>query len=390
MARNRLLSRRRTLLLGMGVVTSIGTLAIGRSKYLSHQIQALDDKNRGFRVFETTPLSKRAAAKGLIYGAATQHQFLSSNPQFATYFAQECKILVTENGLLWNEMRPSPDRFDFSVGDRLATFAKTRGLLLGGCHLVWHNNLPDWFKQTVNRENAEQFLVKHINTVVKHYAGKMHYWVVVNEAIESTDGRSDGLRKSPWLEFLGPDYIDLAFRVAAKADPQALLVYNDYGLDYDRGYDEARRTAVLRLLERLKSKGTPIHAFGMQAHLLGDESSFNASKLKAFLRNVAGLGLKILITEMDVTDQKLPLDVVVRDRIVAKAYEDYLSVVLAEPAVIAVITWGLSDRYTWLSWFRPRADKAQVRPLPLDLDLRRKLAWNAISRAFDGAPKREV
>ncbi|HEY9637572.1 MAG TPA: endo-1,4-beta-xylanase, partial [Coleofasciculaceae cyanobacterium] len=79
-----------------------------------------------------------------------------------------------------------------------------------------------------------------------------------------------------------------------------------------------------------------------------------------------------------------------RDRIVAKVYEDYLSVVLEEPAVIAVLTWGLSDRYTWHSQFNPRQDKAPVRPLPLDAQLTRKFAWNAIARAFDSAPKRKV
>jgi len=388
--RNRLLTRRRALLLSMGAVGSIGTLGIGRAIYQSHQIQALDDKERDFTIVGETPLAKRAAAKGLLYGAATQYPFLSSDAEFATRFAQECNILVTENDLLWREIRPSPDRFNFTVGDRLAEFAKTRGLLLGGGHLVWYNNLPDWFKETVNRKNAEQFLVKHIKTVVGHYAGQMHFWTVVNEAIEPPNGRSDGLRKMPWLEFFGPDYIDLAFRVAAEADPQALLVYNDYGLDYDRPADEARRTDLLRLLERLKSRGTPIHALGIQAHLTASETRFNPKKLRDFLSNVAALGLKIMITEMDVIDQELPLNVVVRDRIVARVYEDYLSVALDEPAMIALVTWGLSDRYTWLSWFRPRYDGSQVRPLPLDANLKPKLAWNAIARVLDKAPMREV
>ena len=100
------------------------------------------------------------------------------------------------------------------------------------------------------------------------------------------------------------------------------------------------------------------------------------------------MGLKILITEMDVTDQKLPKDINERDRIVAGMYEDYLSAVLDEPAVIAVLTWGLSDRYSWLSSYKPRPDKAPVRPLPFDAQMQRKLAWNAIARAFDKAPKR--
>jgi endo-1,4-beta-xylanase len=103
---------------------------------------------------------------------------------------------------------------------------------------------------------------------------------------------------------------------------------------------------------------------------------------------VASLGLKIMITEMDVTDDKLPVDIDLRDRIIAGAYEDYLSVALSEKAVISVTTWGLSDRYSWLSSTRPRSDKAAVRPLPLDRNFKSKLAWNAMARAFDRAPKR--
>jgi endo-1,4-beta-xylanase len=93
---------------------------------------------------------------------------------------------------------------------------------------------------------------------------------------------------------------------------------------------------------------------------------------------------------MNLTDRTLPKDIQIRDRMVAAAYEDYLSVALEEPAVIAVLTWGLSDRYTWLSSHDPRKDGASARPLPLDKNLKRKLAWNAIARSFDKAPKRPV
>lgn len=223
---------------------------------------------------------------------------------------------------------------------------------------------------------------------MKRYAGKIHSWDVVNEIIQPKDGRRDNLRITPWLQLLGPNYIDLAFRLTAAADPKALLVYNEYGLDYDNPEQETKRTAVLKLLERLRAKSVPIHALGIQAHLSPGDNKFNPKKLRQFLHHVAGLGLKILITELDVVDKKLPRDIKVRDRIIAAVYEDYLSTVLEEKAVIAVITWGLSDRYSWLNEFEPRPDRAPVRPLPLDAQMQRKLAWNAIARAFDNAPKR--
>jgi endo-1,4-beta-xylanase len=190
----------------------------------------------------------------------------------------------------------------------------------------------------------------------------MHSWDVVNEAIAVYEGQPLGLRKTPWSELLGPDYIEIAFRAAAKADPKALLVYNDYGLEYDTPEDEAKRTAVLKLLKHLKSKGVPIQALGIQSHLEGHE--------------------------LDVNDQKLPANPAVRDRIVAAIYEDYLSAALSEKAVTTVVVWGITDRISWLSTKNPRADGAALRPLPLDANFKPKLVWNAIARAFDRAPKR--
>nr|WP_219336128.1 endo-1,4-beta-xylanase [Chroococcidiopsis thermalis] len=333
-------------------------------------------------------IGKRALIKGLSYGAAVNKNSLSSNPQLAASIDKECVIIVPEWELKWDFLRPTSTSFDFRPADWLAEFARTHGLLFRGHTLVWHEALPTWFVKTINSHNARQLLLEHITTVVKHYAGNIHSWDVVNEAINLQDGRSDGLRKTPWLQFIGRDYIEIAFCIAAEADPKAMLVYNDYGLEYDTPEHEAKRKAVLNLLKNLKSKGTPIHALGIQSHLSGDETRFNSDKFQKFLSEIASLDLKILITEIDVKDKNLPVDIKVRDRIVAATYEDYLSVVLNEPAVIAVLTWGLSDRYTWLSEYQPRRDGARVRPLPLDANFKRKLAWNAIARAFDNAPQR--
>jgi len=356
--------------------------------YVNYQIKSLYHPERSFRIIGNKSLKDRAAAKGLIYGAFPQANAweFSQNPQFNSSIIQECHLLVA--GFYWSQTRPSPSMFNFSNTDYFAKFADANKMLLRGHPLVWHEVLPSWFKEKVSRDNAEQILTDHIQSLVRRYAGRMHSWDVVNEAVNAEDGRSDGLRNTPWLEFLGADYIDLAFRVASASDPHALLVYNSDGLLYDTPEDEANRIAVLKLLEHLKSKGTPIDALGIQSHLRGDETRFNPQKMSSFLRDVASLGLKILVTEIDVIDQKLPSDIIVRDRIVAATYEDYLSVVLDQPAVIAVISWGLSDLYTWLAEFAPRPEDAPVRPLLLDRLMQRKLAWNAVARSFDRSPNR--
>lgn len=389
MSNNRFITRRHALWLGLASMTSIGTIASSYNRYQYEQTQALYNPKRDFTVIGQASLKQRAAAKGLIYGAATPQYYLKTDNKFATSYAQECGILGTDLDLKWDALRPTPYSYNFSKGDWLLNFARTHRMLFRGHTLVWEQALPKWFGEVVNRQNAQQFLVEHIKTVVKRYAGKVHSWDVVNEAISVVySKRPDGLNVSSWMRLLGENYIDLAFRTAAAADPKAMLVYNDRWLDYDTSRDNAQREAVLKLLQRLKSRGVPVHALGIQGHLRGSETQFNPTKFRNFLKDVASLGLKILITELDVRDQKLPANIYERDRIVASAYEDYLSVVLDERAVIAVLTWGLSDRYTWLSEYAPRADKLPVRTLPLDSNLQPKLAWNAIARAFDNAPKR--
>lgn len=381
-------SRRSLLWLGMGALGTFGACQLGRSQEVSSPL-TMQLGEHGLKTY--------AQAQGVLYGSAVRFKDLKADPEYAARVAQECGVLVPEWTLKWHvshpespPLRPAPDQFDFTGADWIANFARTHGLPLRGHTLVWYNSLPPWLAETINAENAEAIMVNHIQTVAGRYAGQMHSWDVVNEAIahDPTRGRSDGLRETPWLEFIGPDYVERAFEVAAQTDPDALLVYNDYGLDYDTRENDAKRTAVLKLLERLKNKGAPVHALGTQAHLWGDRDQFNARKLQTFFRNVADLGLKIMITEMDVNDKNLPSDIGKRDQQVAHVYQEYLTTALAEPAVIAVITWALSDRYTWLSEFHPRADGLPVRPMPLDNNLERKPAWESMAQAFASATSR--
>ncbi|MCU0567595.1 MAG: endo-1,4-beta-xylanase [Oculatellaceae cyanobacterium Prado106] len=327
-------------------------------------------------------LKQRAAAKNIIYGAECGTLSLAEEPDLAEAIAQECAMLVI-GCLKWQYLRPTPYTYDFTYADGLAEFARQQNLQMRGHTLVWHIEQPQWFQEIVNPQNAERVLVEHIQTVMQRYAGRMHSWDVVNEAIQPQDGRSDQLRQSPWLNLLGSDYVDLAFHIAADTDPDTLLVYNDYGVEYDTADHESRRMATLNLLERFKTKGTPVHALGIQSHLVGDQSDFNPERFRRFLGDVASLGFKILITELDVIDQKLPANIQQRDRRVAQVYQEYLDVVLDEPAVIAILQWGLSDRHTWISQFFPRPDGLPSRPLPLDAELKRKPAWSAIAQAFD-------
>jgi endo-1,4-beta-xylanase len=386
----RLMSRRQALTLGLGSLATLTVFSLGKLEALSYLIETFkNDKKikasakRTFKIAGTMPLKTRAKAKGIIYGAFPQvgDEDFRSDPKWKALFVRECGLIVA--GSYWDQTRPSATTFDFGETDRMVKFASDHKMLVRGHPLVWYDSPATWMKETINSKNARQILTNHIKTVVGRYAGKMHSWDVVNEAIELKDGQS-ALRKDIWSESIGPEYIELSFRTAAQADPKALLVYNETDLEYS----EAHQVAVLTLLEKLKSNGTPLHALGIQSHLEGGRTDFNPQKFREFIKNVSNLGLKVMITELDVIDRDLPLDINQRDRIIAGIYEDYLTAALAEKAVISVINWGLSDRYTWINKYIPRKDKSPSRPLPFDRDMKPKLAWNGISRAIARSPKR--
>jgi endo-1,4-beta-xylanase len=348
---------------------------------------------RSFDAFATTdleqeqPLSSRAARKGILYGAATLAQQLAQDPAHALAFARECGMLVTQNELKWGPLRPAPKLFRFEHADWLQAFARKHKLAFRGHCLVWHIGNPDWLTEALQSERAGKLLDEHIWAVAGRYRGLMHSWDVVNEAIRIKDGRNDGLRETIWLKALGPGYIERAFRVAAEADPSALLVYNDFDLEYAERGSTQKRNAVLRFLERLKKNDVPVHALGLQAHL-DSAQPLEPSVLTRLLDEVSALGLHVFITELDVDDHRLPRSIRRRDEGVAKVYRAYLETALGHPAVSVIATWGLSDKYTWLNEPEYKHFGWTARPLPLDVNMRRKQAWRAMSEAFDGASRR--
>jgi endo-1,4-beta-xylanase len=328
-----------------------------------------------------------AAARGLRFGAAVAWEELASYPAYADLVAQQCGILVPEIELKWKALRSTPEEFDFRRADRLYAFAASHGMLFRGHTLIWEQALPKWFTSVVNAQNAKSVMVQHISTVVAHFAGKIHSWDVVNEAIQLEDGRPDGLKVTPWLRFLGPEYIEMAFHTAHAADPNAMLVLNENWIEPENSAAERRRQAVLALLTQLKRKRVPVHALGVQSHISA-EMQTTGPRFRRFLQAIEDLGLTIMITEMDVRDQRLPGNVAERDRLVAKQYQDYLSLMLQFMPLKAIMTWGLTDRFTWLAKAHPRPDGLAVRPLPYDTDLNPKPSWGAIRHALEIAPRR--
>jgi endo-1,4-beta-xylanase len=334
----------------------------------------------------TATLQDRAARRGITYGGAVTYDHLQDYT-FRAAVLREMSMIVPENELKWDSLRPSPTIYDFTRADYLIHFTRLNGKKIRGHCLAWHKQLPHWFATVVNAGNASQILTDHITTVVRRYAGQMHSWDVVNEQVETWAANVDGIRVTPWLTALGYDYMDLAFRTAHAADPNAILVYNDYGLELNADWQTARRQRLLRLLQDFKSTGTPVHALGIQSHITSD-GVFEPAIFTRFLNQVAALGYAIIISEMDVVDKAFPADIATRDALVADVYRRFWTTALGHPAVKIALTWGLSDKYTWLNTveFARRADGLPVRGLPLDDQYNKKPAYDALLHAFATAP----
>lgn len=286
-----------------------------------------------------TPLRTLAEAKGLSFGFAVDPARIGADGAYRDFVAHQANLLVPENALKWAEVHPAQDRFDFGPVDSLVGFAKAHGLRVRGHTLCWHRALPDWL-QRIAREDAEAVLTSHIRAVVGHYRGRMVSWDVVNEGIEPGDGQPGGMRDGFWYRMLGERYLDIAYRVAHEADPQAVLCYNDYGLELDTASSERKRGAVLDMLRGLRQRGAPVHAIGLQSHLRAGDGKRLGEGLTRFIQAARDLGLAVYVTELDVDDSQVDAD---RDAAVAETYKRYLDLVLATKAVSAVLTWGVWD-----------------------------------------------
>ncbi|WP_294391520.1 endo-1,4-beta-xylanase [uncultured Sphingomonas sp.] len=339
-------------------------------------------------------LARIAQAKGMCFGSTMGlRNFL--DPAYRQLNASQCGLIVPETEMKWVALRPDARTFDFAAADRIVDWATSNGMGVRGHTLLWHSErwMPDWVAKhdygPDPRKEAERLLTEHVATVARRYADRIDSFDVVNEGIDPDTGL---LRETALSRHLGAEAtIDIAFRAAREAAPRAELVYNDF-MTW-RADDGRHRAAVLRLLEGMKTRGVPIDGLGVQSHL-GSKYSDAPTGLgqvderawRAFLDEVVGMGLNLLVTELDVHDNPLPTAIEVRDRAVADHARAYLDLMLSYPACKTVMCWGLSDRYTWLAGSRPRPDGTPKRPCPYDADFRPKPLRAAIAGAFGARP----
>lgn len=329
---------------------------------------------------------------------------------------------VAENDMKWALIhpRPGPDGYDFAPADAFVNFGLSNRMDLAGHTLVWHSQTPQWVfagtnppppgvtnttaavrtntnlfgtnrpgrgrfggmfgRYTGPRASREELLARmrdHIHTVVGRYKGKIQVWDVVNEAI--ADDGTNILRSSLWLEIIGPDFIAKAFHYAHEADPDAILRYNDYGLE-----NPGKRRKLISLIKSLQEQKVPVHAIGSQAHV---NVSTTFETMDQALSDLSTLGLPIHISELDVNSaqggqRSFGADVADNaattqgglvsdaDRRLAEAYAGLFRAFLKHDKSVDIVTfWGANDGNSW---------RASGKPLLFDANSQAKPAFDAV------------
>jgi endo-1,4-beta-xylanase len=325
-----------------------------------------------------------AAAGKIPFGAAANHYVLPTDANYRAALARHCDVVVAEGAMKWDVIRAERTSFDFKHGDDLVAFAAQHGLQVRGHTLVWCEANPPWLKTLTTAGDAERELRRHIERVVSHYKQSIRSWDVVNEPIAEKPRNSMDLRPGVWPSLLGERYIDIAFKTAAEVAPDQQRVLNEYGIEHATPQDRLKRAGFNRLILDLKSRGVPITAVGLQAHLDGAQE-IDKDGVAQFCRDMTRAGLDVLITELDVNDFTLPADAAARDAIVAQKTKDFLDAVFAGCRPKLICTWGLTDRYTWMPMWFKRTDGLQNRPLPLDGNLQPKPMMQVIAQRLGGA-----
>lgn len=283
---------------------------------------------------------KGAARKhNIIMGAAVADHLLDGAGA-RQRLALEYSSLTPENAMKWGQIEPTRGNFQWAKPDRLVDFAQSNGQKVHGHTLLWHTEMPSWA--------GPEDLDRHIRTIVGRYKGKIQSWDVVNEVLSDNGGL-----RNVWYR----DLIGKAFRIAHEVDPDAKLYINDYNIEDGR----PKTMEMLSLVKRLLSEGVPIHGVGFQCHFHTGWTP--AAALLNSMKLFTDLGLEVAVTEFDCAIKSGDTLEVQGIR-----YRDMMTTAIKAKAA-RFITWGFTDKSTWLPG---------QRPLPFDENYQKKPAYKAM------------
>ena len=340
----------------------------------------------------TTVSLKDAYAKDFYIGTALDtNQIMERDPMVSSLIAKEFNSITPENCMKSMFLQPEKDKFDFKMADKFVAFGEKHKMFIHGHTLIWHSQLPKWMSQIKDSLTMATAMDNHIATIVGNYKGRIHSWDVVNEALNE-DGT---LRKSVFLNTYGKEYLTNAFKLAAKADPKTDLYYNDYNLCTPK-----KREGAIELVKNLQKKGAKIDGVGEQGHWHLNTPTLE--EIEKTILDFSALGVKVAITELDISVLPSPWDVVGADvnqrseanekmnpypkglpediKIqLAARYEAIFKLFIKHQDKISRVTlWGVNDGQSWLNdW--PIKGRTNY-PLLFDREFKPKEAYNSVMK----------
>ena len=367
-------------------------------------------------VFKDDFLVGAAVNRRMVTGTSGFRRSTEQNAEDVALLKEQFNQISPENDLKWQMIHPreGADGYDFGAADAFVNFGLSNKMQVVGHTLVWHSQTPNWVFAGTNpppsnatttvaantnvpatnqfgrgrfgggffgryngprasRDELLQRMREHIYTVVGRYKGKVKCWDVVNEAIADGPG-TNVLRNSLWLEIIGPDFVVKAFQYAHEADPDAILRYNDYGLE-----NPTKRRKLITLIKALQEQKVPVQAIGSQAHV---NVSTSFETMDQTLTEMATLGLPIHITELDVNSaaggqRGFGADITTNasatqgglvsdaDQKLADAYAGIFRAFVKHRDSVKVVTfWGVNDAVSWRRFGQPLLFDGDDRPKP--------------------------
>ncbi|MCU6501161.1 endo-1,4-beta-xylanase [Rugamonas sp. A1-17] len=257
--------------------------------------------------------------------------------------------MTAGNIMKMSYLHPQENTFTFGQADEFVGFAGAHAMNVHAHTLIWHADYQVPAFMTNYSGDFAAMLKNHVQTIVSHFRGKVVSWDVVNEAL-ADDGQptiNNILRSSVFSQKMGLAFIDQAFLNARAADPQVDLFYNDYNIEAGG----SKTANLLSLIDGMRSRGVLLSGVGFQMHVTIDWPSISA--IEASMKAVADRGLKVKISEMDVSMRSayssFTTEAAARQQ---QRYHDIVAAYLrAVPAAqrAGITVWGVWDADSWIN-----------------------------------------
>lgn len=289
-------------------------------------------------------------------GTAIKAHHLANDSIIQTIVKKDFNSITLENGMKMYAVYRSADQYNWEHVDNVVNFADENSIRLHGHAFIWHSGTPRWISE-MDPDSAmlDKIMEDYILTYGSRYKGKVPGWDVVNEALLDSTGE---FRNSIWYETMGEGYIARAFELAHKADPKAILFYNDFNIERDT----VKLHAMLRMIEKLRAQNVPISGIGFQMHIRMDTDEKN---IEYALKKAAETGLQIHLSEIDIIFNKhddtpgggIQIHDELTDEMLQAQADKYQW--LAEAYIrnvppeqrYGMTVWGFSDKYSWIPSF---------------------------------------